>query len=423
MDAYSIYPKQFNNEFFKIKNDMCFVIMPFASAFDNTYLVIESVSNSMDIICTRADNISMTSEPILHKICAQIAQSYYIIVDISGLNPNVFYELGIAHVLRDARRVLIIKDEETECPSDIKHLHYFPYNKSNLKLLKETIAKFFTENNILEDLQDVLTLLDLLPTDNVLAQKYVVELTNCIGNSISDLVLVLNNKANEVQYDRADLLLKRLIDYLNKMSRTDACYELYSNMLLLVISKIVGTVNISSFVAGLFNGKNNSISNEWLADCSIVVLDDPLYFHDAIVWIIKYLEKISPAEFDLVKYKIEIGIIKSKSSQIDTVLVDKLNSSNKTLSEHCAKLIKERKTYAAIPALLKLIENDRNPYVVRSCIDALISIAPLSILLDAKKAIDQRTQFVKENPFIEKHLLDLTKQISYLQDTANYGKI
>ena len=108
MDRYSIYPKQFNNADCKLQSDTCFVIMPFSEDLNNTYMVIESVGSSMNIRCTRADNISTTSEPILNKICAQISQAYFIIADITNLNPNVFYELGIAHALRDANKVLII---------------------------------------------------------------------------------------------------------------------------------------------------------------------------------------------------------------------------------------------------------------------------------------------------------------------------
>lgn len=105
MNAYSIYPKQFNSTDYKLQSNTCFVIMPFSDDLDNTYMVIESVAESMNIVCTRADNISTTSEPILNKICTQISQAYFIIVDITNLNPNVFYELGIAHVLRDAKKV------------------------------------------------------------------------------------------------------------------------------------------------------------------------------------------------------------------------------------------------------------------------------------------------------------------------------
>ena len=114
MSTYSIYPRQFNNSDLRVQSDTCFVIMPFSDDLSNTYLVIDSVASTMNIKCTRADKVSTTSEPILSKICTQISQAYFIIVDITDLNPNVFYELGIAHVLRDANKVLIIKDEATE---------------------------------------------------------------------------------------------------------------------------------------------------------------------------------------------------------------------------------------------------------------------------------------------------------------------
>jgi hypothetical protein len=100
MINYSIYPKQFiETKYNKFKVNTCFVIMPFSEDLSNTYIIINSVARELGIECTRADDIKTTSEAILNKICTQISQAYYIIVDITNLNPNVFYELGIAHVL------------------------------------------------------------------------------------------------------------------------------------------------------------------------------------------------------------------------------------------------------------------------------------------------------------------------------------
>ena len=158
---------------------------------------------------------------------------------------------------------------------------------------------------------------------------------------------------------------------------------------------------------------------EWVADCSITVLDNPLYFDAAISWITEYLKQTSPAEFDIAKYKLEIGIIKSKSESIDRALVNELKVSNKTLVEHCAKLIKERKTSAATPVLIELIETDENPYVVRSSIDALVEMAPLEILLSVREILTKRKSFVDLYGFINKHLADLDQQILYLQNTSN----
>ena len=419
MDAYSIYPKQFNNLYNQIQSNTCFVIMPFSDDLDNTYMVIDSVASNMGINCTRADNISTTSEPILNKICTQISQAYYIIVDITNLNPNVFYELGIAHVLRDAKKVLIIKEDETVCPSDIKHLHYYPYSKLGLKRLKDTVKKFFEENNILEDLHGILDFLGLTPNDKDTAQSFLVNLSDRIGNNLNSLIMVLNNRTADTTQWQANILLSSLTCALNELPASHDLYPLYSELILLLIQKMHSVFDISDYLLKVFSDKNYNLSNEWVADCSIMVLDNPLYFNAAISWITEYLERTSPAEFDVAKYKLEIGIIKSKSETIDKVLVDKLKVSNKTLVEHCAKLIKERKTSAATPVLIGLIEKDENPYVVRSCIDALVKMAPLGILLSVREILTKRKAFVDLYGFINKHLADLDQQIIYLQNTSN----
>lgn len=419
MDTYSIYPKQFNNAGLKIQSDSCFVVMPFSEDLNNTYMVIESVATSMKIKCTRADKISTTSEPILNKICTQISQAYFIIVDITNLNPNVFYELGIAHVLRDANKVLIIKEEHTTCPSDIQHLHYYAYSKSNLKGLKDTIEGFFAENNILEDLYSILRFLDLLPRDSALSQKFIVSVSDHIGNSMDDLILILNNKVSEVSQIRVVNILTALTSTLNELNQSNEMYALYSDLTQLIISKTYDFIDLSSYTTLLFNKAYHNVSNEWIAECSILFIDNPVYFDSTISWIIEYLKQSSPAAFDVAKYKIEIGIIKSKSSLIDPVLINGLKSKNKTLAEHCAKLIKERHTYAAIPVLTDLIKSEENPYVVRSCIDALVKIAPLKILLDIQDILSQRKNLIQAHTFINKHLADLETQIGYLQNASN----
>lgn len=419
MDAYSIYPKQFNNLYNQLQSNTCFVIMPFSDDLDNTYMVIDSVASSIGVKCTRADNISTTSEPILNKICTQISQAYYIIVDITNLNPNVFYELGIAHVLRDARKVLIIKEDETVCPSDIKHLHYYPYSKSGLKHLKDTVKKFFEENNILEDLHGILDFLGLTPNDKDIAQSFVANLSAHIGNNLNSLIMILNNRTADTTQWQANDLLSCLTCALNELSVSHDLYPLYSELILLLIQKINSVFDISDYLMKVFSDKNYNLSKEWVADCSITVLDNLLYFDAAISWITEYLKQTSPAEFDVAKYKLEIGIIKSKSESIDRVLVNELKGSNKTLVEHCAKLIKERKTSAATPALIELIETDDNPYVVRSSIDALVKMAPLEILLRVKEILTKRKTFVDLYGFINKHLADLNQRILYLQNTSN----
>lgn len=419
MDEYSIYPKQFSKPAIQIQINTCFVVMPFSEDLDNTYMVIESAASAMGIQCTRADCVSTTSEPILNKICTQISQAYFIIVDITNLNPNVFYELGIAHVLRDAKKVLIIKEDDTECPSDIKHLHYYAYSKIALKKLKETIKSFFKENNIQEDLLSVLDFLGITPRDKQISQEFVASLSKCIDNNISSLLMILNNRLSDTTQWQANIILQDLTQSLDKLSPSHHFFSLYSSLILLLVQRLNITFDISSYLSQVYSNQYHNLSNEWIAECSIIVLDNLLYFDKTISWIIEYLMKTSPAAFDVAKYKLEIGIIKSKSERIDSVLINELKSTNKTLVEHCAKLITERKTDAAIPFLIKLVETDDNPYVVRSCIDALVQMASLDELLRIQESLVNREPFLDSHSFIKKHLPALKNKIEYLQNAAN----
>lgn len=47
------------------------------------------------------------------------------ICDCSGTNPNVFYEIGIAHTL--GREIILITQAESDIPFDLRHLRYVRY--------------------------------------------------------------------------------------------------------------------------------------------------------------------------------------------------------------------------------------------------------------------------------------------------------
>lgn len=104
----------------------CFVIMPFVPELHYFYLYIKKhVEETYNIKCERADAKVLTI-PLLDKIVNYIRNADIIIADCSGRNPNVFYELGIAHTL-GRKVILITKDPLKEAPSDIKHYDFVHY--------------------------------------------------------------------------------------------------------------------------------------------------------------------------------------------------------------------------------------------------------------------------------------------------------
>ena len=77
-------------------------------------------------------------------------------------------------------------------------------------------------------------------------------------------------------------------------------------------------------------------------------------------------------------------------------------------------MIKERKIKKAISKLIYIIKTDSNPYLVRSCIDALNSFADKKTLISAKSIINSRQDLITKYNFLRKHIDDLDASIDRL---------
>jgi hypothetical protein len=122
-----------------------FVLMPFHQDFLPIYDDhIQKVCERLELNCRRADNIFGSSQ-IMHDVWELIANSKMIIADCTGRNPNVFYELGIAHTL--GKPVVIITQSADDIPFDIRHIRYIKYNYTprGMKEFEASLKKFIAE--------------------------------------------------------------------------------------------------------------------------------------------------------------------------------------------------------------------------------------------------------------------------------------
>ena len=75
----------------------CFVLMPFEPKYREVYdEVYKPVCSANDLDCWRVDEISRPGS-ITRDIVEGIIDAEVVIADLTSQNPNVFYELGIAH--------------------------------------------------------------------------------------------------------------------------------------------------------------------------------------------------------------------------------------------------------------------------------------------------------------------------------------
>jgi hypothetical protein len=105
----------------------CFVMMPFSSEWsDPVWEAIHAAFAHEAVNCVRAD--SMRGPVILRDIVEGIAQSSLLLADITDRNPNVFYEIGIAHAWE--LDVLMITQEAKQIPFDTSSLRHIVYETS-----------------------------------------------------------------------------------------------------------------------------------------------------------------------------------------------------------------------------------------------------------------------------------------------------
>ena len=73
---------------------------------------------------------------IIEDILRGIGESEFVIVDVTERNPNVFYELGIAHMLKSVEKVILLSQNVEFIPFDLRPFRHIVYQKTNNGLEK-----------------------------------------------------------------------------------------------------------------------------------------------------------------------------------------------------------------------------------------------------------------------------------------------
>ncbi len=117
---------------YDINPNQIFLIMPFSEPWsDDTFKILKDVSTENGMTLIRGDEI-FSPGSIIEDIWELIIRSGLIIADITVHNPNVFYELGLAHAV--GKKVVMIKKENGEkSPFDIGFWRYFEYDTEYTK--------------------------------------------------------------------------------------------------------------------------------------------------------------------------------------------------------------------------------------------------------------------------------------------------
>lgn len=126
--------------------DKCFVMSPFGGWHDDYYLdVFCPAIKSAGLDPGRADDLFRSSN-IVHDIWAAVSSSRVLLADLTNKNPNVFYELGLAHAAR--KPVLLLTQSIEDVPFDLRALRVIEYDVEHPawgKRLRENIKQGLEE--------------------------------------------------------------------------------------------------------------------------------------------------------------------------------------------------------------------------------------------------------------------------------------
>lgn len=113
-------------------SNLCFVIMPFSKPFDDVYraIIVPSVRQA-GLEVMRADEM-FTPGSIMEQIRSAIQQSRLCVADLTGRNPNILYELGIAQTL--GKPCILLTQDMKDVPFDIRQYRVIQYDLQTMNL-------------------------------------------------------------------------------------------------------------------------------------------------------------------------------------------------------------------------------------------------------------------------------------------------
>ena len=121
------------------KRHQVFIAMPFSAPWSSTIDDwIRLVIRDLGWIPLRADELFETRD-VLSGIWKGICESEIVIADLTGRNPNVLYEVGIAHCL--GKPVVFMCQKSEDIPFDLSTRRVVLYNVTELKSATQSLRK------------------------------------------------------------------------------------------------------------------------------------------------------------------------------------------------------------------------------------------------------------------------------------------
>jgi len=131
------------------KKKQCFIIMPFSETttcteeqWTDIYENIHKSAINGSMFGYKSKRSEIRTGAFIKDILMQLNHADVVLADLTDMNPNVFYELGVRHTLRN--RTILVSQTMDDVPSDLKQYGVITYKTtpSGVNKYKKEIKKF-----------------------------------------------------------------------------------------------------------------------------------------------------------------------------------------------------------------------------------------------------------------------------------------
>ena len=138
-----------------VKKKLCFVIMPFSSTkrwtsekWTEIFANVHKPAITGSRFSYRCERSKIRTGAFIKDILTQLNQADVVLADLTDMNANVFYELGVRHTLRN--RTILVSQTMDDVPSDLKQYGVIIYDTT-----PKGVAEYKNKiKDVLKDIRD-----------------------------------------------------------------------------------------------------------------------------------------------------------------------------------------------------------------------------------------------------------------------------
>ncbi|MEG3617218.1 HEAT repeat domain-containing protein [Magnetovibrio sp. PR-2] len=370
----NIYPRDLlsNSKTGLIKQ--AFVMMPFSSELDKTFVTISDACKELGITCLRADSL-YNPKPILTSIVESIGTSQVLIVDMTDKNPNVFYELGIAHTNRRLESVILISQTLEDVPFDLRHLPILVYSMdSQLKLKVELKSRITVSIATTNSLNVIRQLMFGGNFNNHQVNSFIDTLSSSLPSLVQQVARFLEDMPNDTDnFENAYWTIVKSIDEFSDLTQQQLQFLAIS-----LLSCEYAIREQNGFIQEQLRPVLTSrYGDEKLRHPMIIsslcfaAIRNGFLKSESINWLISYLQNEKMGRIDPLRGQIEAWLIEDRDDDIEKALVQELKSDLPHMREAVADILGMRRSPNSIARVADALDIEGDPYAARSMISAI----------------------------------------------------